>query len=611
MKTTFWFPFATIGVLVWLKAAPLCAGAVTLTVTPSTVSDTYSGSITLNITGLTNGETVKVQTYLDLNNNGVVDPGEPLIDVFNLTDGGAVFIGGVTNISVPFDSNSATGAITATLSFAPTLENMVGQKIYRVVSNPAGAFAPVTATLTVTNAALAQSVSGVVYSNGVAPLANAVVVALTAQNTSYVGATIADASGHYFLTLPAGSYVLIPALPGFFCDQSVAPFITLTNGLSATNNLILTNGPVSISGQVFDAGTSNALGGVFLQAQANNYFAVGFTDTNGDYAFNVLSNNWKINVTPERVSRRGYVTPQGYALKVNATLGSVTNGNIGLYRGNALFYGQLTVTDTPVANIVVSDNDGDALFNAKSYTDANGNYAVVALVNSNVLGTNDFGWLCTADLSDGGSGGTLLNFIFNQAAGNQGLGVSLTSGEAYLNDLVGLPIDATISGQLVNNQGVPLSGISVGASATINGLQYVTTYVDTDSNGDYSVGAADGQWYVNASNTGNDGLGNYGDYDPQQGHLVTIPPTNVVINITAYPIGTPFLSELEKISATQFGFNLIGSAGYNYTVQASTNLASPNWFTLTTITNFSGNELFIDDYQATNAARFYRVIEGP
>ena len=197
------FLFVVVGVL----AGQICHAAATLSVSPSAVGNDYTGVITLNISGLTNGEAVKVQTYLDLNSNGVVDAGEPLIDAFNLTDGGVTTIGGITNINVPFDSNAATGAITATLSFAPQLENVVGQKIYRVVSNPSGAFTPVTATLDVTNAALPQSISGIVYSNGIAPLAHAIVVALTATNTSYVASTIADSSGQYYLTLPAGSYV--------------------------------------------------------------------------------------------------------------------------------------------------------------------------------------------------------------------------------------------------------------------------------------------------------------------------------------------------------------------------------------------------------------------
>src|SRR5271165_1216423 len=76
--------------------------AATLTVTPSVTSNTYSGVITLNITGVTNGEKVTVETYLDLNANGSIDPGEPMMDTFKITDGGAMIIGGITNINVPF-----------------------------------------------------------------------------------------------------------------------------------------------------------------------------------------------------------------------------------------------------------------------------------------------------------------------------------------------------------------------------------------------------------------------------------------------------------------------------------------------------------------------------
>lgn len=133
--------------------APLCrlcllalimqstAWAVALNVTPAVISNTYPGVVSLDITGLTNLQSVKVQTFLDLNANGLVDAGEPLIDVFSLQESGVTVIGGITNVSAPCDSTPATNAITVALNFAPpmSLENIVGQKIYRVVSNPAGA----------------------------------------------------------------------------------------------------------------------------------------------------------------------------------------------------------------------------------------------------------------------------------------------------------------------------------------------------------------------------------------------------------------------------------------------------------------------------------------
>ena len=47
--------------------------AVAFTVTPSAVSNTYKGTITLQVTGLTNTETVVVQKFLDLNTNGLIN----------------------------------------------------------------------------------------------------------------------------------------------------------------------------------------------------------------------------------------------------------------------------------------------------------------------------------------------------------------------------------------------------------------------------------------------------------------------------------------------------------------------------------------------------------
>ena len=81
---------------------------VTFNVTPSTVSNTYNGTITLQIGGLTN-KTVVVQKFLDLNTNGVIDSGDLLVQQFTLQDGTNFVIGGVTNFNVPGDVNSNTG----------------------------------------------------------------------------------------------------------------------------------------------------------------------------------------------------------------------------------------------------------------------------------------------------------------------------------------------------------------------------------------------------------------------------------------------------------------------------------------------------------------------
>jgi hypothetical protein len=596
---------AIIAAAVGLRVST-CSAAVTVTVTPSATSNTYTGPITLNITGLTPGQQVKVQTYLDLNASGVVTTNDPLIDAFDVADGGAEVIGGITNVSAPYDSNPAAGAITTALNFTLPLESIVGQKIYRVASNPGGAFTPVTAIFDVTNAAIGQSVSGIIYSNGIAPLPCAIVAVLTATNQNFVSGAIANASGQYLLTLNPGTYILLPVLPGYYANQDFAPEVTLTNGGSATNNLTLTNGTVSISGSVYDLISSNSLGGVFVQGQSQSFFEITFTDTNGNYILGATSNNWKIKLSPERLSRRGYLTPQGNAVTAFAGSGPVTGANIGLYKGNGLFYGQVTISNLPVPNLTIDGNDDQQLFNGKGYTDANGNYGVPTLISTNAYGTNPVSWSAAPDISDesGALAGTYGNFIFSAVNS-----IGFTNNQAILQNFIGLPITATISGQLVNNQGVPLSGVSVGANSSTNGNQFTTAFVDTDNNGNFSFGAANGQWYVSANCCGSEGLDDIGYYDPASFHLVSIPPDNS-LQIVVYPANLPILAQPGKISPSQFNLNLYGLSGDNYTIQASTNLAAANWTTLTTVTNLPGSPYLIQDFQATNAARFYRAFES-
>jgi hypothetical protein len=84
--------------------------------------------------------------------------------------------------------------------------------------------------------------------------------------------------------------------------------------------------------------------------------------------------------------------------------------------------------------------------------------------------------------------------------------------------------------------------------------------------------------------------------------------------VTSFPLALastrPMLGQPARLSATQFHFQLSGVASQNYTIQVSTNLASTNWLTLLT-TNLSASPVFIQDNQATNKQRFYRVKVGP
>ena len=67
---------ASLRIVLCQLALLLCQNgraAVGFTITPSAVSNTYVGNITLQVTGLTPGDTVVVQKYLDANADGVID----------------------------------------------------------------------------------------------------------------------------------------------------------------------------------------------------------------------------------------------------------------------------------------------------------------------------------------------------------------------------------------------------------------------------------------------------------------------------------------------------------------------------------------------------------
>ena len=574
--------------------------AATLTVSPAVTSNTYSGVITLTITGLTNHEPVVLQKFLDANTNGLIDAGEVMLDQFSLSESGVTTIGGITNLNVPFDSDNSTSTITTALNFAPplTLENITGQHIFKLTS-PAARFTPVTATLLVTNANTGQTLSGIAYSNGVVPLPGVIVVVLP-QNGGYTAAAVTDSNGRYRLNVAPGSYVMTAALPNYFTDQNAGPQFTLTNGMSLTNNLSLTNGTTTISGNVFNAANSNVVAGFVLQLQSGGLFALAFTDTSGNYSAAVTPNFWKVKPIKERTARRAFVVSQAN-FQVNTTSGNVTNANLALYPGDALFYGRISDNaSAPLANIEFTGSDTNNFFNCRGYSDAGGNYTVAVMGNTNYIGTNSF-WEVNPNSSDNIG---LANYIINNFPW-----INIVPGQAVRKDFVALPITGHISGRVQDNFGTSVVNVSLYADTIYAGSYYQSINGQTDSSGNYTLGVANGAWGVRFSYGDSHDLPHQGLVDLFQPYNTNVPPTNAVVNITVYTNGTPLISQPARQSATQFGFNVVGSVGVSYSAQVSTNLAKTNWTTFSTFT-LTSNYFPIVDTHATNGARFYRLLKN-
>jgi len=516
--------------VVFFGFACLANAAITFTITPSAISNTYDGIITLQINGLTNTETVVVQKFLDLNTNGVVDARDYLVQQFNLTDGQmGMVISGVTNFNVPGDTDgTANGQITATLNFqnGDFAQNIIGQYIF-VLSSPVGHFGPITNLFNDTNFPYAQKITGNVINNGT-NVPNAVVLLSPPPSSGNngpgtpVAGAVANNSGVYTIQAPPGVYVPFAISSYFVVNYSISQVVTLGSGATVNTNLSLTNATQTISGHFVDATHSGiGLPGVFLPADLStngqDLIAVCFSDTTGNFTERVSSGQWGLGSSDSGLIVHGYV---GWNNSTNVNAGA-TGVTLAYPKATALFYGKVTNNlGSPLANIDIgADDNNNNLYEADAFTETNGSY---------VLGV--LGGLGSSDPWQAQYNGNPTYYIFSQPALDQNGGTNIGAGKAVLANFTGILATNTISGNVETN-GNPIIGVGVSASATIGGTYYNLNNVDTDTNGDYTLSVANGTWSVNVSCQGgnNDSLDNIlgnGNYQCPDSQNVTINNNN-------------------------------------------------------------------------------------
>ena len=522
--------------LVWLTVMGWTTSAqVAFTVTPAAVSNSYNGPITLLVSGLTNGETVLVQKYLDVNGNGVIDAGDLLWQQFALTDGTNFSLGGVMDANVPGDTDTTPGQITAKLNLQAEFSQILTAKYIYELSSPAGHFQPLTCTFTVTNFPWGQSFTGMVLNNGVA-VPNASIILFPGANGggngpgNPVGGAIADNTGAYALPAPPGTYILAAFKTNFVANLASAYGLVLTNGTPFSTNLNLLAATTTISGRVADAGNSNlGLAGLLLAAQTKNgLLGICVTDTNGNYSMGVTAQKWGIGSDSAGLAFHGYLSLQNKTV-VDTTTGSVAGVNLAPPRATALFYGWVTNgLGNPLPGevaVYVEDNNNN-IYEADGYTDATGYYTAAALGG---LGVND-PWYVSIDNSSIFPGD-----IFSAPACDQNGGTNLSAGVAVPASIVAIPATHSITGNVQHN-GTNLVGVSVSAYATIGGVNYNLQSVDTDGNGNYTLTVANGTWNVFVSCQGGndslDGLLGPANYQCPENDTVPINNANGTANFT-------------------------------------------------------------------------------
>lgn len=613
MKTKFAARAIFLGLV--LLATMRAFGVVNFTVSPNTVSNSYAGYVTLQVTGITSGDTVLVQKFLDANTNGVIDSGDLLRQQFQLTDGQpGMVIGGVTNVNVPGDTDLATTQITAPLNY-PTdnSQSIIGKYFFRL-SSPAGHFTAITNSFIVTNAAYSPSitVTGNVVSAGT-NVPNAVVLLFvpSGNNLKFQGGAMANNSGAYSMKAPPGTYVLLASKTNYVTSFASAPVLTLTNGQSSTNILTLTNATQSISGKIVDAANSSVgLPGmvVSLSSTTNSWFTLAFTDTNGNFTVGTRPDQWKISKNESASGVYGYLAPQN-STKVNTGAGSVSGVTISQPKATALFYGLVTnVLGTPFVGVDIFASDNNSTYESDTRTDVNGYYTIGALCGT---GTNWQVHISDDTLS------VLTNNIFSLPPVDENGGTNLNCGTtaSARADFTAIYATNHVTGWIHDSSGNPLTNVQLYAYTTFGTVTYITQ-VNTDTSGNYWMNLGNGAWTVVVNCCGCTDCGGgclpTTSYQCPDVQIVTINNTNTTAYFTAPLLSQPVLSQPTNITSGQFGFYLTGAVGSNYTIRATTNITLPfsNWPPLL-ITNLPISPAFIRDSHATNKQMFYRALLGP
>jgi hypothetical protein len=506
--------------LIGLGLCQSLTAAVTLTITPTAVSNTYTGTITLQIGGLTNGETVVVQEFLDVNTNGVIEASDWLAQQFQLTDGLPSTIGGIVNSNVPADTTATNGAITARLSFQNNhVQSFIGKYLFRL-SSPAGRFTPITSPFTVTNLPYAQGFKGAVKCSGT-NVPNALVLLFKDQvfHSNLQAGAVADNSGNYLIKAPPGTYALAALKNNYLPNRLTAPVLTL-GATTLTTNLSLVAAASTIAGTMVDAANAGTtLPGILVSANGpNNSMAISFTDANGIFTLGVTSGQWEISGDDVSLIAAGYVGSQN---RITANAGQ-TGLTLTEPKATALFYG--TVKDgsgKPIPGVDVYARDDNDDYETDGYSDVNGNYFVAVLG-----GLNSDPW--HMDISNDSSPA---NYVYPEAAFEQYGGTNLTVGQTVRADFVALLATNQISGYLKDSANHPITNVWIWASATFNNASYGHG-MDTDANGHYAINVCNGTWWVGVScGGGGDSLGS--QYLCPDSQTVTIANKNTNINFAA------------------------------------------------------------------------------
>jgi hypothetical protein len=496
-------------------------------------------------------------------------------------------------------------------------------------------------------------ITGNVSANGTNIVGVEVYANATVNGANYQTQTDTDANGNYWLNVTNGTWSVSVNCNGGSesLDGIIGPG-TYQCPENQTTNIVndnaVVNFPIELSSigpyyQLYGYVTNNLDNPIVgVNVYANNGTGDNLTtntDDSGYYSFTVGNGNWDVSVNCDDLTSLGYqcvsdqnVNVSGSSVEQDFTVQPIVPDVLNYYVMKLEAYLQVGPT-----NLVPDTNFGpfNAFLNVVQSATGTVWFALVVLPTG-----------AEVALPLGGSGLELENMesFPTQAAidtayppGNYTFWLDAVD-DGTLSPVLTMPSAAYPSPPQVSNfaaaQAInPLSPFTLQwnaiPGAATNGVLWVFA---TDANGDRVFSTPDpatnpgaalpgtatstviptntfqpGQAYTGWITFFQTTSVNTNDYPGAVGVTLVAATTSVPLALAS---ARPTLGQPARLSGNQFQFQFSGLAGQNYTVQVSTNLASTNWHTLL-ITNLLASPVFIQDNQATNKERFYRVMVGP
>ena len=538
--------------------------AATLTVSPPAVTNDYSGVITLTISGLSAGQSVRVERFADFAGNKAIGTDDLLVHRFTVTDGQQAIIGGVRNSNVADDNDGAANqTIVTRIPFRgvdTTLGTAAGEFIYRVSDANTGAVLA-TASFSVRSKVLAGGVTGHVLNAAGQPIANSFVFVINPNGPGGQG-VLTDTSGAFVLYAAPGTYSLLAVKKGFISDTS-AGTVTISSS-SVLRNVTLQPGTIHVTGSIIDSGTSAGIGGVFMQAETSaGLFTGGFADASGQYDLALSAGNWKIRPEKDQLAELGYVASNDDA-QTNITA-AVSGLNFSATRATALIYGTLVDTlNNRLASVGIrgeTQNDNQLTAAGRTSSASAGTPA-----GDYVLGVVAGNWSVSPQSDEL----SLLGYS------SQNSNATVTAGSAVRVDLVARRFSSHILGRVLDNNNNPVANILVLAMPNEGGGQNQAT---TDANGNFDLGVYGGGWMLELESSSADNANVIGastnvtvaDNASLSNVVVQVRATTATISGTvrdgsnnpvanvgvyAYPPGSPFNSYNKTDSAGHYSLRV-------------------------------------------------------